>query len=634
MKNRGMVFVLQMLIGRMFSMFFRIVLLLSVVFVQMSLASLVYAQDQQAIYKYLGVDYPTLAEAEAEMRKPRVNDLDYDNYARDKLKQIEIVEVLYNNFSIINYRTEPMAAEGSLVAERFEFLDIFHEKSEAEAQLLADIVKRPAPSFHCAPPSVISSTDRTPPSPSQHPFTSQSQFSSYLLDGYNPSEYVSMFYYDRFYTETLVLSNMMGWYRHTDPDDLYPGLAPCDREDTSSHFAKPYGRESMEALSSFDFYLCPEGHRTPLYAGSDTRDRAEEIGADGACFSQFLEDTIQVEWQSCPAGTAINLQSGQCEPIGLSQQCGPDIVGDTNTTTNPCHVATGNKALYHNDLALNKNVYVTRSYNSNAVRVVLKALSNSGGSSGGSSNSANFRSLNSLVQVGFGRGWTSNLHKRLLIEGTGLVHVSSHSRLSYFASSSSSGRSSSRAGSAAVGIVMDKKAEGEGIDIILPNGVTEHYSDVDGRLLYETDINGNVTNYIYTGDLLTRVEDYLGKAIILTYNANDLVTSITDPSGAEYRYSYTDDASLSGQFNLSSVTYPGNQTRHYHYEDPINSSLLTGITDENGHRYSTYAYNGAGKAILSGHAQTTSSVPQELFELDFQEQVPEGDTVISKTIEN
>lgn len=325
--------------------------------------------------------------------------------------------------------------------------------------------------------------------------------------------------------------------------------------------------------------------------------------------------------RACESIKVEDYEKAGCVKLNLHQQCGSDVAGDKETKGNPCHVATGNKSSFQNDLRLSNSVYVTRSYNSEAVKIVFTALS---GGSGGSSSSA--RSvLDNISQVGFGRGWISNLHKKLIIQDRDIVHVSSHSRLSYFANSASSGRSKSRAGSAVVGIVMDKKEEGEGIDILLPNGVTEHYSDVDGRLLYEKDINGNITNYIYTGDLLTKVEDHFGKAIAITYNSNNLVESITDPSGAEYRYGYEENEPSSGQFNLTSVTYPGSQSRHYHYEDPVNPSLLTGISDENGDRYATYAYNDQGKAILTEYAQTTSAVPQERFELEFQEQVEEDD---------
>lgn len=61
---------------------------------------------------------------------------------------------------------------------------------------------------------------------------------------------------------------------------------------------------------------------------------------------------------------------------------------------------------------------------------------------------------------------------------------------------------------------------------------------------------------------------------------------------------------------LISVAYPDdtpgdpvdNPTKIYHYEDPNDGKLFTGITDENGDRYTTYTYDNRGRAIVSERA--------------------------------
>ena len=53
---------------------------------------------------------------------------------------------------------------------------------------------------------------------------------------------------------------------------------------------------------------------------------------------------------------------------------------------------------------------------------------------------------------------------------------------------------------------------------------------------------------------------------------------------------------------LQIVTYPDQTSRAYEYEDPNNSWLLTGITDENGQRYATYVYNNNGMVSHEEHA--------------------------------
>lgn len=82
------------------------------------------------------------------------------------------------------------------------------------------------------------------------------------------------------------------------------------------------------------------------------------------------------------------------------------------------------------------------------------------------------------------------------------------------------------------------------------------------------------------------------------------IATLTDPAGGVYRYRY--DAND----NLASVHYrddtpsddSDNPKRLYHYEDSRFAHALTGIMDEAGHRFATYAYDEKGRAILSEHA--------------------------------
>ncbi|MFX7793206.1 RHS repeat domain-containing protein, partial [Acinetobacter baumannii] len=54
--------------------------------------------------------------------------------------------------------------------------------------------------------------------------------------------------------------------------------------------------------------------------------------------------------------------------------------------------------------------------------------------------------------------------------------------------------------------------------------------------------------------------------------------------------------------NLTSVTYPDNKTRRYIYDNPNFPYALTGLTDENGARFTTWTYDAQGRAISSEHA--------------------------------
>lgn len=95
---------------------------------------------------------------------------------------------------------------------------------------------------------------------------------------------------------------------------------------------------------------------------------------------------------------------------------------------------------------------------------------------------------------------------------------------------------------------------------------------------------------------LTKVSNGFGKAISFVYSAGR-VSSVTDPNGGVWSYTYT----ASGM--LETVTAPGSspEIRKYHYEDPSDSSLLTGVS-YNGVRYSTYKYDASKRVIESGLA--------------------------------
>lgn len=82
---------------------------------------------------------------------------------------------------------------------------------------------------------------------------------------------------------------------------------------------------------------------------------------------------------------------------------------------------------------------------------------------------------------------------------------------------------------------------------------------------------------------------------------------MTDPAGGLYTYRY--DANN----NLTQATYPDGSSKTYHYENPSFPHHLTGISDENGTRFATYAYDSQGRAISTEHAGG-----QERFEFGYE----------------
>lgn len=97
---------------------------------------------------------------------------------------------------------------------------------------------------------------------------------------------------------------------------------------------------------------------------------------------------------------------------------------------------------------------------------------------------------------------------------------------------------------------------------------------------------------------LIGVTDPFGRSISITYDSASRTKTVTDFAGGVITYQYTSATSKS----IASITYQDGAVRTYHYEDTANPDLLTGITDENGSRFATWAYDASRRAISSTHA--------------------------------
>ncbi len=114
-----------------------------------------------------------------------------------------------------------------------------------------------------------------------------------------------------------------------------------------------------------------------------------------------------------------------------------------------------------------------------------------------------------------------------------------------------------------------------------------------------------------------RITGPFGRTIEIHYHTNNKVDYIVDPAGnrIDYIYENTDSG------NLVAVVYPDNTPadnsdnprKIYHYEDINFPHNLTGITDENGNRYSTYIYDSQGRATASIHHEGSSVVGDSIY---------------------
>ncbi|RSZ24869.1 RHS repeat protein [Acinetobacter bereziniae] len=154
-------------------------------------------------------------------------------------------------------------------------------------------------------------------------------------------------------------------------------------------------------------------------------------------------------------------------------------------------------------------------------------------------------------------------------------------------------------------------------NVILPDGGVETYT-LDGRLLRKKNAH-NVGWVLFYDEKqrLIKVTHTNGKTVVLTWNQDGMLGSVTDPSGNiylyNYDYKYVSSSRRSGRVVLPkrkitylvSVTYPNSLgSRAYHYgENGAGDQVLSGIS-VNGIRYNSYSFNG-NKAIQSGRSDGT-----------------------------
>ncbi|MCW8929463.1 MAG: DUF6531 domain-containing protein [Gammaproteobacteria bacterium] len=293
----------------------------------------------------------------------------------------------------------------------------------------------------------------------------------------------------------------------------------------------------------------------------------------------------------CPVGTVENAVTQSCDPASKDCfnsyndldpllpgiQCSlPKVSGCHSinlSAGNPCDASTGNKFQTETD------------YNSNTLNFI--------------------RYYNSLFenQSVLGKQWTHNLLSFLTINNTIEAHRSNGKVLEF---NNETGSWVSDAD-----ITDTLTPVGSHWEYKTNNDSIETYNE-NGQLLTEKTRDGKITTYTYyTNGLLEQVTDPYGRTLDFVYDASSRLVTLTTPENTQIHYAYDEVTN-----NLISVTYPDNTPgdltdnpqKIYHYEDANFSNHLTGITDENGHRYATWAYNTSGLATLSEHASSTEKV--------------------------
>ncbi|WP_143684771.1 DUF6531 domain-containing protein, partial [Variovorax sp. KK3] len=118
--------------------------------------------------------------------------------------------------------------------------------------------------------------------------------------------------------------------------------------------------------------------------------------------------------------------------------------------------------------------------------------------------------------------------------------------------------------------------------------------DASGKLVSSSSRNGWITTYDYDiGGRLARVANAFGRSLRIAYNASGQLATVITADGRVIGYAYDRTGRLAG------VTYPDGGTRSFVYEKEALPQALTGIFDEGGARWGSFAYDAVGRATLT-----------------------------------
>jgi hypothetical protein len=256
--------------------------------------------------------------------------------------------------------------------------------------------------------------------------------------------------------------------------------------------------------------------------------------------------------KACTDDRIFNKSSGQCEHQGIDNSCPSSIAG------NPINFVTGYKLQAEKDFSV-------LTINSNANPLEFSRF---------------YRSVEGL--------WTHSYSSRLSVEENLVALIHNDGSRSFFEKQGASYEPKSPE----TGKLVNQSNRWS---YQSPNNRLLEF-DEDGRLIKLLK-SGNALNITYADKFVT-VTDAFGATVEFTEDTKKQPLSVT-ADNIKIRYHYNEYKQLTSMVK----TYPDRtEKKQYVYQDPKDSRLLTGITDERGVRYASWAYDERGRAISSEHS--------------------------------
>ncbi|MGN6093389.1 MAG: hypothetical protein ACTHOL_13635, partial [Luteibacter jiangsuensis] len=153
-----------------------------------------------------------------------------------------------------------------------------------------------------------------------------------------------------------------------------------------------------------------------------------------------------------------------------------------------------------------------------------------------------------------------------------------------------------------------------------PLGELETY-DSHGRLVRMEGVAGRRIEFVYSdattppelapeAGLLLRATDQHGRSLRFRYDAAGRIVSVQQSDDTTIAYAYSEADDVGRKADLAKVTYADGSSIEYRYNETEHTIApaphhLTGIIDEHGKRFATYAYGISGQAQSTEHALGT-----------------------------